>query len=166
MTTLPELLDTELARQGIDPAALAEGDLQFAQAAIRSFVVRLKARITWESHIGGLLSHAQVLDLTGWTKQALSQAVRDGRVLRLEADTGHAYLLAGFDDAEPARPLPGIKQALRPFVASDPHGWVTASWLMSRQPELGGQTPRDALLAGCGDQVAALATHAAARLAA
>ena len=36
---------------------------------------------------------------------------------------------------------------------------------MSRQPELGGQTPRDALVAGHQEEVAALADQAAARLA-
>jgi hypothetical protein len=110
------------------------------------------------------LTHSQVLNLTGWTKQALSQAVRDHRVLRLDSD-GHAYLLSGFDDESPARPLPGIKKALKALAATDPRGWTTASWLMSPQPELGGRTPREALVSGMSEQVALLAEQAAARLA-
>ena len=112
----------------------------------------------WESHVGGLL--------TGWSKQALSQAVRDRRVLRLESDSNHAYLLAGFDDQSPARPLRDIKKALKAWDAVDPRGWTAASWLMSPQPELGGLTPRDALAAGMTHEVVVLAVQAAARLAA
>ena len=165
MTALPALLDQELADQGVDESALGEGDIAYAAAAIRSLVTRLKTRTTWESHIGALLTHSQALDLTDWSKQALSQAVRDRRVLRLEGDGNHAYLLAGFDDQSPARPLPGIKRTLTAWAAADPRGWTAASWLMSPQPELGGRTPREALLAGMAEQVARLAEQAAARLA-
>lgn len=164
MTALPALLDRELADQGIDESTLGESDLEYAAIAIRNLVTRLKTRTTWESHIGPLLTHSQVLDLTNWTKQALSNAVRDHRVLRLDSDGNHAYLLAGFDDQSPARPLPGIKQVLKALAPADPRGWAAASWLMSPQPELGGITPRDALIAGTGDQVATLAEQAAARL--
>lgn len=164
MTPLPALLDTELARQGVDVSELGENDLVFVAAAIRSLVTRLKTRTTWESHVGELYTHSQVLDLTGWSKQALSQAVRDHRVLRLESDGNHAYLLAGFDDQSPARPLPSIKKALNAWADVDPRGWSVAAWLMSAQPELGGRTPRDALLAGMNEEVAVLAERAAARL--
>lgn len=166
MTPLPALLDEELTKQGVDDNALGENDLEFAAAAIRSLVTRLKTRATWESHVGQLLTHSQALELTDWSKQALSQAVRDHRVLRLDSDGSHAYLLAGFDDQSPARPLPGIKQALKALATADPRGWTTASWLMSPQAELGGRTPRDALLAGMSEQVALLAQQMAARLAA
>ncbi|GAB7065810.1 DUF2384 domain-containing protein [Mycobacterium hodleri] len=166
MITLPALLDQELAKQGVDSSGLGQNDLEFALAGIRSLVTRLKTRTTWEGHIGALLTHAQVLDLTGWSKQALSQAVSDHRVLRLESDGNHAYLLAGFDDQSPARPLRGIKKTLKAWAVVDPRGWAAASWLVSPQPELGGQTPRDALIAGLSDEVAALAEQSAARLAA
>ena len=49
MTTLPALLDEELARQGVEESALDENDLQFAAAGIRSLVTRLKTRTAWES---------------------------------------------------------------------------------------------------------------------
>ncbi len=168
MTTLPlpALLDEELARQGVDVSELGENDLQFAAAGIRSLVTRLKTRTSWESHVGALLTHSQVLDLTGWSKQALSQAVSDHRVLRLDSDGNHAYLLAGFDDQSPARPLRGIKKALTAWAGVDPRGWTAASWLMSPQAELRGRTPPEALLTGMSDEVAVLAEQTAARLAA
>jgi hypothetical protein len=167
MTALGKVLEEELAAQGVDSTNLDADDYEYATAAIRGFVSRLKARRTWENHIGALLAHTQVLALTGWSKQALSQAVRDHRLLRLEGDRGHAYLLAAFDDRTPARPLPGLKEALKPWAVVDPRGWAAASWFMSPQPELGGKTPRDALFDdGTRDQVAVLARQAASRLAA
>lgn len=166
MTALGKALDDELAAQGVDPAALDDGDYEYAASAIRSFVCRLKARHAWEHHVGALLSHGQVLDLTGWSRQALSQAVHGHRVLRLHGDSGHAYLLAGFDEQVPARPLPGLKEVLTAWAGVDPRGWAAASWLCSPQPELGGETPQAALAAGGGEQVAILARQAAARLAA
>jgi hypothetical protein len=166
MNPLSYVLDEELAAQGVDDSSLGATDYEFAAAVIRSLVTRLKTRAAWEDHIGARLTHSQVLKLSNWTKQALSQAVRDHRVLRLESDGAYTYLQAGFDDQSPARPLPGIKDVLEPWASADPRGWAAASWLMSRQPELGGQTPREALLAGNGEQVAALARQGAARLAA
>lgn len=166
MTALSKVLEDELAAQGVDAAGLDAGDYEYATVAIRSFVSRLKTRRSWENHIGTLLGHGQILALTGWSKQALSQAVRDHRVLRLEGAGGHAYLLAAFDDQTPARPLPGVKAALQPWAAVDPAGWATASWFMSPQPELGGKTPRQALADGMSERVAVLAGQAAARLAA
>jgi hypothetical protein len=77
-----------------------------------------------------------------------------------------SQLLAGFDDQSPARPLRGIKKALKAWAPVDPRGWTAASWLMSPQAELGGRTPRDALIAGMTEEVAVLAEQAAARLAA
>ena len=166
MTALGKVLDAELAAQGIDTTALDDADYAYATAAIRSMVCRLKTRRTWEEHIGALLSHGEVLALTGWSKQALSQAVRDHRVLRLDGSDGHGYLLAWFDDQEPARPLPGLKEVLKTWAGVDSRGWAAASWLASPQPELAGATPRDALAAGLADQVVALARQAAERLAA
>jgi len=162
MNRLTQVLDAELAAQGIDDVAAI--NLEYFEDAIRSVVARLKTGQEWEDHIGARLSHADVLKLTGWSKQALSLAVRHHRVLRLQTDDGYTYLLAGFDDESPARPLPGIKAAVQPWASVDPRGWAVASWLMSPQPELGGQTPREALLGGHEAQVAALAEQAAARL--
>jgi hypothetical protein len=162
MKPLSQVLDDELASQGVDVESI---DYEYAEAAIHSLVLRLKTRPEWEDRIGARLTHSDVLKLTGWSKQALSNAVRGHRVLRLKTDDDSTYLLAGFNDQTPARPLAGIKGALEPWASVDARGWAAASWLMSRQPELGGQTPREALLAGHDKEVAALARQATARLA-
>lgn len=168
-SAISKLLETELEAQGVDVTTLDEA--QYAPA-IRSFASRLSTQVTvaqtWADHLGELADHQQVLGLTGWTKQALYEAVKAHRVLRLQDDGKHfAYLMAGFDGNHPAKPLPGLKEALKPWAEVDPRGWVAASWFMSPQAELGGRTPRDALLDGAArEAVAVLAEQAVARLAA
>ncbi len=161
------VLDEALLAQGVDAGDLGDADLLYAEGIVRSLAARLGTRHRWEEQLGGLASHAQVLTLTGWTKQALSQAVADHRVLKLTAERGHpAYLLAGFDDDHPARPLPGLAAALLPWAGIDPAGWAAASWFTSPQVELAGQTPRKALLTGEPEPglLARLAGQAAGRL--
>lgn len=163
MNPLTQVLDDELSDQGIEDVAAV--DLEYFSEAIRSLVARLKTSREWEDQIGPRLTHADMLKLTGWTKQALSQAVRGHRVLRLLTDDGYTYLLAGLDGESPARPLVGIKDVLAPWSTADPRGWAVASWFMSPQPELAGHTPREALLAGHIELVANLSAQAATRLA-
>ena len=87
-TPLQDLVAAELAASGLDGTELNPSDVAYVENGIRSVLSGLKARRTWENHIGAILTHKQVLDVTGWTKQALSQAVRDYRVLRLVAADG------------------------------------------------------------------------------
>ncbi|SDD42129.1 hypothetical protein [Rhodococcus tukisamuensis] len=164
---LTDVMAAEIAASGIDETELNQADVQYVEHRIRDVLSGLKARRVWENHIGPILTHKQTLEVTGWTKQALSQAVRDRRVLRLEAEDGTAgYSVTGFDDAAPAKPIPGIKEVLRAWSHADPQGWTVASWLMTEQPELGGRTPRESLLGGDATAVVALARQAADRLAA
>ncbi|MFC9790842.1 hypothetical protein [Rhodococcus sp. NPDC127528] len=164
---LTEVMAAELAASGIDETELNPADVQYVEHRIRDVLSGLKARRAWENHIGPILTHKQTLEVTGWTKQALSQAVREHRVLRLVAEDGSTgYSVAGFDDNSPARPLPGVKDVLRAWSHADPRGWMVASWLMSQQPELGGRTPRQALLDGDRSLALDLARQASDRVAA
>jgi len=165
---LQEVLAAELAASGLDEhTQLSPNDARYVANGLRGVFSGLKARHAWEQSIGPILTHKQMLEVTGWTKQALSQAVREHRVLRVEAeDHTTGYLVAGLDGASPARPLPGIKQVLRVWADADEHGWTTASWLATEQPELGARTPRQALLDGDLPAVVDLARQATARLAA
>ncbi|ORI16957.1 hypothetical protein BJD99_10770 [Rhodococcus sp. 1163] len=166
-TPLQDLVAAELAASGLDQIELNLSDVAYVENGIRRVLSGLKARRAWENHIGAILTHKQVLDVTGWTKQALSQAVHDHRVLRLVAADGSVgYSVAGFDDVLPARPILGIKEVLRVWVSADTGGWMVASWLMTEQPELGGRTSRQALLDGDGSSVADLARAATEQLAA
>ena len=165
---LQEVLAAELAASGLDEQTqLSPDDVRYVANGLRGVFSGLKARHAWEASIGPILTHKQTLEVTGWTKQALSQAVREHRVLRVEAEDGSTgYVVAGFDGASPARPLVGIKEVLRVWAAADEHGWMTASWLSTEQLELGGRSPRQALLDGDLPAVVDLARQATARLAA
>ncbi len=166
-TPLQDLVAAELAASGLGHTELNPSDVAFVENGIRNVLSGLKARRAWENHIGAILTHKQVLDVTGWTKQALSQAVREYRVLRLVAADGSAgYSVTGFDHGTPARPILGIKDVLRAWAGADAGGWMAASWLMTEQPELGGRTARQALLDGDGPSVADLARAATEQLAA
>ena len=165
---LREVLAAELAASGLDEQTqLSADDVRYLANGLRGVFSGLNARRAWEAAIGPILTHKQTLEVTGWTKQALSQAVREYRVLRVEAEDGSTgYVVAGFDDASPARPLLGIKEVLRVWAAADEHGWMTASWLSTDQLELGGRNPRQALLDGDLPTVVDLARQTSARLAA
>ncbi|RZL85070.1 MAG: hypothetical protein EOP32_01020 [Rhodococcus sp. (in: high G+C Gram-positive bacteria)] len=144
-TPLRDIVAAELAASGLDQTELNPGDAAYVENGIRGVLSGLKARRAWENHIGAILTHKQVLEVTGWTKQALSQ---------------------GFDGAAPARPILGVKDVLRVWADADGTGWMAASWMMTEQPELGGRTPRQALLDGDGPSVVDLAHAATGRLAA
>lgn len=166
-TPLREVLAAELAASGLEQTELTPSDVRYVENGLRGVFSGLKARRAWEENIGPILTHRQMLDVTGWTKQALSQAVREHRVLRVEAENGTTgYAVAGLDDATPTRPVLGIKEVLRVWAETDEHGWMTASWLTTAQPELGGRTPRQALLDRDLPAVVDLARQVTARLAA
>lgn len=143
---LAEVLDRELQAQGVASADLDDSDIAYADSYLRSLVARLGARRRWEQHAGELLTHKQVLALTGWTKQALSQAVHERRVVKLAAAPDAAvYPLSAFDEALPARPIAGLAELFLGWTQVDPAGWAAVSWFVSPQVELDGATPRDVL---------------------
>ncbi|CCQ15581.1 putative uncharacterized protein [Rhodococcus sp. AW25M09] len=144
-----------------------ERDLAYARAGLDGIVNGLKARRAWSEHVGDILTPSEALAVAGWTRAALSKAVREHRVLRLTGGNGkYGYAAAGFTDVRPAKPILGIQQVLRVWADVDPQGWSTVAWLAAEQPELGGRTPRRALLDGDVPVVARAARAAASRLAA
>lgn len=166
-TPLKKVVDDQLDASGMAAEQLNDDDAQYVAERVRSVLSSLRARRAWERHIGPILTHKQTLDVTGWSKQALSQAVRDARVLRLSAEDGTAgYWSGGFTEtALGYRPIAGIKNVLGAWGHADVEPWTIASWMSSTQPELGGRTPRRALLDGDAAEVEKLARQASARLA-
>ena len=144
-----------------------ERDLAYAIAGLSGIVNGLKARRAWSEHVGEILTPSQALDVAGWTRAALSKAVKENRVLRLTGSNGkYGYAAAGFTDAQPAKPILGIQEVLRVWAGQDPRGWLAVAWLTTEQPELDGRTPRQALLDGDVPTVARAARAAVSRLAA
>ncbi|GAA4479686.1 hypothetical protein GCM10023094_25210 [Rhodococcus olei] len=165
-TPLKKVVDDQLAASGMAAEQLDDVDAKYVAAGVKNVLSNLKARRAWENHIGAILTHKQAVDATGWSKQALSQAVRDNRVLRLTAADGSiGYWSGGLTDTTPHIPIPGIKEVLKAWAHADVQSWTIASWMSSRQPELGDRTPRQALLDGDTTDVVTLARRAAERLA-
>lgn len=165
-TPLRKVVDDQLAASGMAGEPLDDDAARYVAKGVADVLSSLQARRTWEKHLGQLLTHKQMLEVTGWTKQNLSQAVRDHRVLRLEAPDGTSgYWSSGLTETEPHRPIPGLKEVLRVWAAADISSWTVASWLSSRQPELDRRTPRQALIDGGSRDVAVLARQASQRLA-
>ena len=145
---------------GYAPSA---GDVDYVKHGLGHVLSGLRARRAWAERIGDILNATQTRDLAGWTtRQALHKAVSESRVLRLTGSNGeYAYAAATFTDQRPAKPILGIPDVLRAWSGSDPRGWATASWLTTAQPELGGRTPRQALLDGDVPSVVRAARQAA-----
>ncbi len=165
-TPLKKVVDDQLTASGMAAEQLDDVDAKYVAAGVKNVLSNLKARRAWENHIGAILTHKQAVDATGWTKQALSQAVRDSRVLRLEAADGTiGYWSGGLTDTAPHVPILGIKDVLKAWAHADVQSWTIASWMSSPQPELDDRTPRQALLDGDTADVVTLARQAAERLA-
>lgn len=130
--------------------AVDADDVDYVKDGIVHVLSGLRARRAWAERIGDILTATQTRELAGWsTRQALHKAVGESRVLRLTGSNGeYGYAAATFTDQRPAKPILGISDVLRAWSGSDPRGWATASWLTTAQPELGGRTPRQALLDG------------------
>ncbi|NGP09712.1 hypothetical protein G6038_30490 [Rhodococcus sp. 14C212] len=166
-TPLKKVVDDQLDASGMASEPLDDDDARYVADRVRNVLSGLKARRVWEKHIGAILTHSQTLEVTGWSKQALSQAVGDRRVLRLTAEDGTAgYWSGGFTETDLGyRPMPGIKNVLAAWAHTDVDQWTIASWMSSTQPELGGRTPRQGLLDGDVAEVEKLARQASERLA-
>lgn len=164
-TPLKKVVDDQLEASGMAAERLDAADAQYVKAGVERVLSNLRARRAWENHIGPVLTPRQMLDVTEWTKQALSQAVRSRRVLRLQAEDGNfGYWWGGLTETAPHRPIAGLKETLAAWDgAVDP--WTVASWLSTEQPELDGRTPRQALIDGDTADVVTLARQASGRLA-
>lgn len=166
-TPLKKIVDAELNASGMASEQLNHEDAEYVAGKMKGVLSSLKARRVWEKRIGAILTHQQTVELVGWTKQALSQAVRDGRVLRLKSSDGSTlgYWSEGFTDDAPHRPIRGIGEVVKAWAAADVDTWMISSWMSSSQVELGGRTPRQTLIDGETDLVVQAAQQAAWRIA-
>jgi hypothetical protein len=130
----------------------------------RRVALLVATRGRWEGQLGLLLSSTDFQRSTGLSRQALSQAVESGRVLRLTTKAGKTcYPAFQLDDS--GRVLPGLRPLLAAFTGRIASPWTTASWLTSPQPELDDATPVNFLRAGGDvDQVRRVADRVVSRL--
>ena len=129
--------------------------------------VRLAARLlksdiaekAWVGQVGYCLTQVDTAELLGRSEQAVS---KDPRLLRLERSDGRpAYPAFQFDGRRQVRGVAEVVRALDGAVQPA----TLAAWLTGAQPALGGRRPIDALAAGEGSAVLAIAKRLAARAA-
>jgi hypothetical protein len=95
----------------------------------------------WERHLGPLYDVEQARAVLGvGTRQAVSDLARRGRLLALEAEAGRRHYPA-FQFSPSGRPFPEIEQVLAVFAEAVETPYTVASWLVSPQDLLKGDTP-------------------------
>lgn len=99
------------------------------------------ANAAWRRHLGTLLDARQVQRLLAvGTRQAVSDMLRRGKLLGLPTGKGHV-LFPAFQFTEAGRPHSLVAPALEAFERAGVGPYTVASWLISPQPLLDGETP-------------------------
>jgi hypothetical protein len=119
----------------------------------------------WKEHLGPLLEAKQVREVLGvGTRQAVSDLRSRGRLLGLtRQDTRVVY--PAFQFGSGGRPFPELPEILDHFDRSEVDRWTVASWFVTPQALLNGQTPVQWLRGdGDRDRVVQAARRTASRL--
>ena len=99
------------------------------------------AGAAWEQHLGPLYDGGQAQAILGvGTRQAVSDLARRGRLLALESESGRK-LYPAFQFSSSGRPYPEIARVLEAFGEKVETPYTIASWLVSPQDLLDGETP-------------------------
>lgn len=136
--------------QTLEALELGDEDLnQEAQQALgRRAALLGAAEIAWRDHLGPLLHWQQVAEIlqSVTTRQGVNDRGRRGRLLAVETKAGQvlypAFQFRG------GRALPSLPELLAAFKDTDTSPWTVASWFVTPQDELEGQTPALWLSAG------------------
>ena len=116
------------------------GRREFARRAVLLAAVDL----IWRRKLGRLLSRAELQELLGQkTRQAVSELVRNRRVLALPSE-GAGYLFPAFQiDASKRRIYPAIPRVLAAFKDAVDSPFSIAAWFVEPDPSLDEGTPAD-----------------------
>jgi hypothetical protein len=128
--TLEELERQENAPGFGDPAALG-----------RRAALLATAEAVWGRHLGPLFDVEQVKAvLAVGSRQAVSDLAKRGRLLALDASGGRK-LYPAFQFGPEGRPYPELARVLAAFEGVIETPYTVASWLVSPQELLEGETP-------------------------
>lgn len=128
--TLEELERQENAPDLGDPAALG-----------RRAALLATAEAVWGKHLGPLFDVEQVRALLAvGSRQAVSDLAKRGRLLALDA-AGQRKLYPAFQFGPEGRPYPELARVLAIFAGAVETSYTVASWLVSPQDVLTGETP-------------------------
>jgi hypothetical protein len=117
--------------------------------------------LLWDREVGPYATSAQLADLLGMSKQAVSKRVHGETLLALPRRNQLLYPL--FQFGADGQPLPGIAEVIRALKDAVTSTWLIADWLVSRHSELG-RAPVEALRDGDVEAVETAARRYAARL--
>lgn len=153
--TLEELGFSEAEEELGDPAELG-----------RRAALLVAADAFWRRHLGPLLDGKQVQRLLGVrTRQAVHDLVRRRRLLGLPAEKGRLAFPA-FQFTAAGRPHAALPDILELFAGAVVSPYTVASWFVTPQPLLEGETPAHWLQLGRDPELAReAARRSAARLA-
>jgi hypothetical protein len=146
---------------------LADVPLEDAERLGRAGAQSAVAPILWRDALGEVWDTARVTEMLGVSRQALAQRVRSGSMLGLRGNGTTLFPSWQFDTSQRAvRPI--VAALLAEFRSAEGvEAWTIASWAMTPQTELRGQTPAELLSKDESAEydVLAAARHTAARLA-
>lgn len=162
MSSAAEAFQATLNALGIDEQSVD------AERFGRRAALLAASDLLWEREIGRLLSAAEVGELLGVTKQAVSLRVKTPSLLALPTAKG-GYGFPHWQFGQDGEPLAGLTEVLRAFRTEDSlpvveTPWTIAAWMVSHQGELGDKTPVELLHEGEGEQVRLAALRYADRL--
>jgi hypothetical protein len=144
----------------------AEAELGNPAELGRRAALLVAADAFWQHHLGPLLDGKQVQQLLGVrSRQAVHDLVRRRRLLGLPAEKGRLAFPA-FQFTGAGRPHPALPDILEAFAEAVVSPYTVASWFVTPQPLLEGETPARWLQSGRDQElVREAARRAAARLA-
>jgi hypothetical protein len=142
-------------------------DPQVQEQLGRRAALLATSELTWDDHLGAMYEWSDVATVLGTvgTRQGVHDLARRKRLLALPTKSGKllypAFQFSG------ARTLSGLHQLLTELDSSGVSPWTQASWFVTPQDELDGETPAVFLSREAVDErVMEAARRAAARLAA
>lgn len=157
-------------RETLEELGLAEGSAELGtpEELGRRAALAAAAEAAWKGQLGPLLETDQVRRLVGVkSRQAVSDLGSRRRLLALPR-SGRRVVYPAFQFAANGRPFEVLPRVLAEFEerGAAVSRWTIASWFVTPQPLLGGQTPAGWLKAGRDPEKAVLAARrTAARMA-
>ena len=133
------------------------------EVAVRSALLAASDAV-WAQGLGRLLTRTEVQTMMNVrSRQGISDHAAHQRLLALPDRDGQ-LLFPAFQFGEDGRPLPGLRDVLRALHGAFESLYSLASWFMTGQEELAGETPAVMLRAGDLESVMLAAARTRERL--
>ncbi len=138
---MESVVETEAAVQ-FDQTLKEIGAEHLSPQAGRQAALVAAAGLVWEGHLGKLYSTGELKDVMGVSRQAINERVQRGTLFALRQSSGE-YAYPAFQFDHQGQPLKPIIDVLPLFPEEIADRYTVASWFVSSQPLLEGNTPVD-----------------------